>query len=247
MLCTKIRRSLWTLGEGYDCVNLAKKFHTHLYFAYHAAFNPMTLQTKELIAKTIQAGDKIKSFKVESKEDVRNYHGGNSWIFDPAISGGGCLIDSGINAISIVHNVGIGNIKPTYVKLEYDPQFKVETAAHVHFTSLSDPSVKGELIQLWLHTGTEKREFSVTFQSGKVISFDYTTGFILIKHNGKEEKIAVKIREDTDVHNTPMAYEYINIVNDAIKNFDRKEYIDDIGLGPFITVMEAYNYQKSKL
>jgi len=237
------------LQEAYDCVKLAQKYSTHLYFAYHAAFNPMTLQTKEKIGKIVANGDKISSFKVISKEDVRNYHGANSWIFEPEIAGGGCLIDSGVNAISVVENVGVGRVKPTHVSLGYDPKFKVEVSAQVQFVSAKDSHVTGEFIQEWLHTGPEKREITIHFKSGKSVAFDYATGLIITKFpNGQVEQQIVKNRENADVHNTPMAYEYINIVNDAVLSFDEKEVIDKLGVGPFETIMQCYELKKkSKL
>jgi len=198
----------------------------------------------------LQSGDKITGFKVIFKEDVRNYHGANSWIFEPTIAGGGCLIDSGVNAISVVENVGVGHVVPTKVSLGTDPKFKVEISANVQFVSAKDPHVTGELIQDWLHTGPEKREITVTFKSGKSIAFDYATGLIITKSpNGHVHQENVKIRESADVHNTPMAFEYINVVNDAIIAFDDKEVIDQLGVGPFETVMKCYDLakQKSKL
>jgi len=236
--------------EALRCVDLARKNNTHLYFAYHAAFNPMTLQTKEKVKSILSSGDKISSFKVIFNEDVRNYHGANSWIFNPEISGGGCLIDSGVNAISVVENVGVGHVMPVKVALGYDPKFKVEISSKVQLASSRDPHVTGELIQEWLHTGTEKREITITFKSGKSVGFDYTTGIIITKSpNGHVDKQTVKIRENADSHNTPMAYEYINVVNDAVLAFDDKDVIDKLGVGPFETVMKCYEMakQKSKL
>jgi len=198
----------------------------------------------------LASGDKLSSFKVISLEDVRNYHGANSWIFEPDIAGGGCLIDSGVNAISVIENVGVGHVVPTKVWLGYDPKFKVEISSKVQLVSEKEPHVTGELIQEWLHTGTEKREIILGFKSGKSVSFDYTTGIITIKSpNGHVEQHVVKIRENADVHNTPMAFEYINVVNDAVLAFDEKEVIDKLGVGPFETVMKCYELakQKSKL
>jgi len=230
-------------------VEVAKKNNTHLYFAYHAAFNPMTLQTKEKILKILAQGDKISSFKVIFKEDVRNYHGGNSWIFEPEVAGGGCLIDSGVNALSVVENVGVGHVKPIKVALGYDPRYKVEVSAKVQFVSAKDPQVTGELDQNWLHTGTEKREITVNFKSGKSVAFDYTTGLIITTFpNGQVETQNVKIRETADIHGTPMAFEYINVVNDAVVAFDDKNVIDKLGVGPFETIMQCYAFkEKAKL
>lgn len=225
------------------CAELAKKNKTHLYFAYHAAFNPLTLNAKEQVKKFTEKGDKITSFKVIFKEDVRNYHGNNSWIFEPAIAGGGCLIDSGVNAMSVVNNVGVGFVVPTSVKLGFKPDFKVEISAQVSWKS-PDGSITGELIQDWLHVGKEQREISVSFASGNKISFDYATGIVTSRINGKEELHEVKLRDTGDHHNTPMAHEYINIVNDAIEEFARPNYVDPLGVGPFESIMLCYQLHK---
>jgi predicted dehydrogenase len=230
-------------------IAIAEKSKTHLYFAYHAAFNPLTLQAKEQVGNLLKKGDKVASFKVIFREDVRNYHGANSWIFEPSIAGGGCLIDSGVNAMSVVYNVGVGFVVPTAVTFGFDPKFKVEISANVQWKS-PDGSIKGELIQDWLFTGPEKREIEVNFKSGNKISFDYATGIVTSTINGKEEKHTVELREKGDVLPTPMAYEYRNIINDAVEAFDRKELIDPIGTGPFESIMLCYdlhNKSKSKL
>jgi len=220
-----------------------KKNKTHLYFAYHAAFNPLTLEAKERVKKFLEKGDKITSFRVIFKEDVRNYHGDNSWIFEPSIAGGGCLIDSGVNAMSVVYNVGVGFVVPTAVKLGFNPNFKVEISAHISWKS-PDNSITGELIQDWLHQGKEQREITVNFVSGNSISFDYATGIVTSHINGKAEQHTAKLRETGDHHNTPMAHEYINIVNDAIEAFDRPEYVDPLGVGPFQSIMLCYDLYK---
>jgi len=229
--------------DALKCVDLAKKNNTHLYFAYHAAFNPLSLQTRDKVAKLLATGEKISSFKFTSKEDVRNYHGANSWIFEPKIAGGGCLIDSGVNAMSVVFLVGVGFVIPTAVQLGFHPDFQVEISANISWRS-PDSSIKGQLIQEWLWTGTEKRELELTFVSGNFISFDYTTGLFISRINGKEERQQVKLRDEGDVLPTPMAHEYKNIINDAVIAFDRKEVIDPIGIAPFESVMLCYDLWK---
>jgi len=235
------------LEDAAKCVELAKRNNTHLYFAYHAAFNPLTLEAKKQVAKFLSSGDKVSSFKVIFKEDVRNYHGANSWIFEPSIAGGGCLIDSGVNAMSVIYNLGVGFVIPTSVQLGTHPDFKVEISADITWKS-PDNSIKGQLIQDWLFKGPgEKREISITFVSGNSLSFDYATGLVSSFINGKEEKQEVKIRAEGDILPTPMAHEYKNIVNDAVIAFDRKELIDPIGVAPFESIMLCYQlWNKNK-
>lgn len=52
---------------------------------------------------------------MNAKLDVRKYHDGASWVFNKAVSGGGCLIDSAINAISIIVSV-VGPITASAVR-----------------------------------------------------------------------------------------------------------------------------------
>eukprot|EP01124_Arcella_intermedia_P020398 TRINITY_DN27873_c0_g1_i1.p1 TRINITY_DN27873_c0_g1~~TRINITY_DN27873_c0_g1_i1.p1 ORF type:complete len:337 (-),score=74.49 TRINITY_DN27873_c0_g1_i1:1-1011(-) len=229
------------LEDAHKSIQTAQAHGTHLYFAYHAAFNPLSLKARQRIHSLLSQGEKISTFKVIFREDVRNYHGANSWIFEPHIAGGGCLIDSGVNALSVVEHIGVGHVIPTKVSLGFNSQWKVEVSAKVQFVSASDPTLTGELDQDWLHTGPEKREIIVTFRSGKQVVFDYASGLIttLDGHGGSQVE-NVNLRESSDHHQTPMALEYIGIVNDAILAFDKKEVIDPLGAGPFKTVMQAY-------
>jgi len=231
------------LEEAFKAVKLANENKTHLNFAYHAAMNPLSVQAKEKISEVLKEGDSLVSFKVIFREDVRNYHGNNSWIFEPSISGGGCLIDSGVNAISVVEHIGVGHVVPTKVALGYNPDsgIKVEIKADVELVSDKNPDVKGELIQDWLHIGEEKREISVRFKSGRTIAFDNAVGTVSTTHaDGRVEVHQTEQKTAADHHLTPMAHEYINVVNAAIEQFATDNYVDELGYGPFKTVMQCY-------
>jgi len=145
--------------------------------------------------------------------------------------------------MSIVFYVGVGFVIPTAVHLGYNPKYQVEVSADVSWRS-PDSSIKGQLVQEWLWTGTEQRQLELTFASGNYISFDYTTGILVSRVNGKEDKQEFKLREEGDVLPTPMSHEYKNIVNDAVVAFDRKEVIDPIGIAPFESIMLSYDLWK---
>src|SRR5690606_21387365 len=86
-----------TLSEVYGLEALAKENGVTLCSTWHsreaAAVEP---------ARAMLAGRTIRSVTVEWKEDVRHWHPGQSWIWEP---GGLGVFDPGINALSIVTRI----------------------------------------------------------------------------------------------------------------------------------------------
>jgi len=208
--------------------------------------NPLSIRGKEVVNAQLAKGDTLSGIKVVFKELVTNYHNGQSWIFDPAISGGGVLIDSGVNAISVVEYV-CGKVEPVEVELTSAPGYKVETSTKVTFTGAKNPSFRGELVQDWLWPGEESREFTITFGSGATISFCFAKGSITTTTpDGKHNTEQVISKQQADVHLTPMSLEYINVINFAVDGFEKAEYVDELGEGPFEFVMKCYEKTKTK-
>jgi len=233
------------LEDAFRCVTLAKEHKTHLNFAYHAAMNPLSIQAKSVVDTFLAAGDQPLDIKVVYRELVTNYHGEGTWLFDPAISGGGCLIDSGVNAISVVEFV-IGHVEPTEVQLGFTADIKVETSATVKFVGTKFPSLKGELIQDWMFPGEESRELTIKFKSGALVVFCFAKGKLSITRPDGSVENQVQEKQASDHHLTPMSLEYINVVNYAVDGFEREELIDPLGPGPFQTIMKCYEMYKNK-
>jgi len=228
------------LEDATKCIALANEKKTHLNFAYHAAMNPLSIRAKALVDKFYAEGEEPVHVKVVYKELVTNYHGGESWIFDPKISGGGCMIDSGVNALSVVEFV-CGHVIPTEVKLGYVDKIAVEVTSDVKFKGTRFPNMTGELVQDWMWPGAESREITISFKSGAVINFCFAKGHLTSKTpDGKEVAHENVQKVSHDHHLTPMTFEYINVVNFAVDGFDDPSYVDKLGAGPFQTVMECY-------
>eukprot|EP01125_Pyxidicula_operculata_P001726 TRINITY_DN11551_c0_g1_i1.p1 TRINITY_DN11551_c0_g1~~TRINITY_DN11551_c0_g1_i1.p1 ORF type:complete len:333 (+),score=69.46 TRINITY_DN11551_c0_g1_i1:94-1092(+) len=233
-----------SVSDAEKSVQLSKDNNTHLYFSYHTAFQPVYLAAKEVVNDFVIKGDKVKKFSVHYFEDVRNYHPGSSWVFNPQVSGGGCLIDSGINALSAIVDL-LGPLKPSSVHIGHDSSFPVETEAKVSLVSESDSDLSGELEQNWLYSGTEKRYFHIEFHSGSTVSFDFVTGKIITTVGGVESVVTLENREGVDTNLTPMSHEYINIVKDAFKLFGGSDLNNSLGLKPFQIVMDCYKMSKN--
>lgn len=86
-----------TLAECYALMDLAKQHKVSLFATWHSRE-----ADKVAAAKAWLADKRLKSLKVTWKEDVRRWHPGQDWIWQP---GGMGVFDPGINALSIVTEI----------------------------------------------------------------------------------------------------------------------------------------------
>jgi D-galactose 1-dehydrogenase len=86
-----------TLSELVDLEHFAEAQGRVLFATWHSIFNPAVDETRALIAK---AG--LRSLHIEWREDVRKWHPGQDWVWEP---GGFGVFDPGINALSILAHI----------------------------------------------------------------------------------------------------------------------------------------------
>ena len=86
-----------TVGELTPLVSAARDNGTTLFTAWHSRFAPATEPARAFLADR-----EIRSVTVTWKEDVRVWHPGQAWIFEP---GGLGVFDPGINALSILTRI----------------------------------------------------------------------------------------------------------------------------------------------
>ena len=128
-----------------------------LFMSFHARYNLSVEAAKEeLVDKNIEGID------IQYSEYAPNYHATPGWIFNPEIAGGGVLIDSGINALSVVTYVlpDWTSFSVRDAKFKKAEGFKVETEAHVGFSFGSKGS--GTLSMDWMNKGPEVRQVTFT-------------------------------------------------------------------------------------
>ncbi|MEN5046587.1 Gfo/Idh/MocA family protein [Pseudomonas koreensis] len=83
-----------TLGEAMTLVSQAQQQGVSALFAWHSRYAPGIEAARDWLAsRTLQ------SVQIDWKEDVRKWHPGQTWIWQP---GGLGVFDPGINALSIV-------------------------------------------------------------------------------------------------------------------------------------------------
>src|SRR5262245_23663912 len=86
-----------TLSELDDLVAMAVSRRVALFATWHSRFASGVAKAKAWLAKR-----KVRSMRVNWKEDVRKWHPGQAWIWEP---GGFGVFDPGINALSIVTEI----------------------------------------------------------------------------------------------------------------------------------------------
>ena len=82
-----------TLGEAMALVDLAREQGVSGLFAWHSRYAPGIAAAREWLANGT-----LQSVQIDWKEDVRKWHPGQAWIWQP---GGLGVFDPGINALSI--------------------------------------------------------------------------------------------------------------------------------------------------
>lgn len=123
-----------------------------LFTAFHACYHPEVALARQELKNKI-----VRRIEINYAEYVLNYHDPSGWIFDPKIAGGGVLMDSGINAMSIIREV-LPEIEFQVKErsLLFSPHYKVETKARVNFAF--GEGGQGILQMDWFHKGRETRE-----------------------------------------------------------------------------------------
>jgi predicted dehydrogenase len=135
-----------TLGEVAELARVAAAREATLMTTWHAQANPTVTAAAELLT-----GLRIGTMQIVWREDVRKWHPGQQWIWQP---GGFGVFDPGINALSIASHVFPGALFVREAELLYPENKQTPIAAVLSFTS---PAAEGELsAELdWRHSGGE--------------------------------------------------------------------------------------------
>lgn len=92
-----------TAGEAEAIKALAARHGVSVLAGWHSRYAPAIDQAREWVASHA-----VKSVRVEWRENVRQWHPGQTWIFE---AGGMGVFDPGINALSIVTALFAGRVK----------------------------------------------------------------------------------------------------------------------------------------
>jgi D-galactose 1-dehydrogenase len=116
-----------TVGELAALKTRAERAGLTLFTTWHSQYNDAVAEARRLLAdKTVT------SLEVNWKEDVRHWHPGQQWIWEP---GGFGVFDPGINALSIVTRIMPHRISVKHAELFFPENREMPIAAEIAFSS----------------------------------------------------------------------------------------------------------------
>ena len=116
-----------TLSAIHDLAYLAEGRGVTLFTTWHAQHNPAVTAAAEALA-----GKRIAALDIVWHEDVRKWHPGQQWIWEP---GGFGVFDPGINAFSIATLIFPGTLFVESAELHFPENAQTPIAADIAFAS----------------------------------------------------------------------------------------------------------------
>lgn len=129
-----------------------------LFATWHSRFAPAVETARALLAQR-----SLRSVRIEWREDVRVWHPGQAWIFEP---GGLGVFDPGINALSILTRI---LPKPPFVtsaRLDFPSNKGAPIAAEISFSDAGGLPIRAEFD--FLQTGPQTWDITVETDAGDV-------------------------------------------------------------------------------
>jgi D-galactose 1-dehydrogenase len=148
-----------TVSEFEPLIATARQTGRTLFTAWHSRFAPAAEP-----ARAFLAARKIKSVVVEWKEDVRVWHPGQAWIWEP---GGLGEFDPGINALSVMTHILPQPFFLTRSELSFPQNRAAPIAADLAFTDQAGTVIRAEFD--WRQTGQQTWDIRVETDAGRLI------------------------------------------------------------------------------
>lgn len=148
-----------TLSEVFALQALAKEKGLTLFATWHSRAAAAVEPARALLAKR-----RIRSLAVEWKEDVRHWHPGQAWIWEP---GGLGVFDPGINALSIVTRIMPEPFHLVQSDLTFPANRAAPIAASLAFETGSGIPLAAEFD--WRQTGPQTWDIRVETDEGQIV------------------------------------------------------------------------------
>ncbi|MDT8854375.1 Gfo/Idh/MocA family oxidoreductase [Paracoccaceae bacterium Fryx2] len=140
-----------TLGEIETIIDAARSAGTTLFATWHSRFAPGVATARDWLA-----GRRIDAVQIIWREDVRRWHPGQDWIWQP---GGFGVFDPGINALSILTEILPGPMHVDTAELEVPANAATPIAARLAMTARGSIPVSADFD--WRQTGPQTWEIAV--------------------------------------------------------------------------------------
>jgi D-galactose 1-dehydrogenase len=147
-----------TLSEIEDLRRIADAEGVSLFATWHSRFAPGVEPARDWLADKT-----IRSVRIDWMEDVRHWHPGQDWIWEP---GGLGVFDPGINALSILTLI-LPPVWLTGAELSFPENRAAPIAARLSFRGPSD--MAAEAVFDWRQTGPQTWDIAVETDAGSLV------------------------------------------------------------------------------
>jgi D-galactose 1-dehydrogenase len=147
-----------TVAEITPLVTAARAAQRTLFATWHSRFAPAVEPARQLLA-----GRQVTSVKISWKEDVRVWHPGQAWIFEP---GGLGVFDPGINALSILTRILPQPLFVTAADLAFPANRDAPIAASLALSDAQGLKITAEFD--FLQTGPQSWDIDLDTDGGPV-------------------------------------------------------------------------------
>jgi D-galactose 1-dehydrogenase len=147
-----------TISEVQALVEAAREQGVALFATWHSRYAAAVPSAKQWLAQR-----QVQSARITWKEDVRRWHPGQEWIWQP---GGLGVFDPGINALSILTEILPQPVRVTAAELEFPKGRDAPIAAKLQFAGASGETVLADFD--WRQTGPQTWDIEVQTTDGKL-------------------------------------------------------------------------------
>lgn len=183
-----------------------------LFATWHSRFAPAVAGAKAWLSE-----QKIRAVDIVWKEDVRRWHPGQEWIWEP---GGAGVFDPGINALSILTEIVPHDLHVSAAELEYPEGRQAPIAARLAFRDAAGTPITADFD--WRQTGPQSWDITIETDAGIMV---LSAGGAVMAIDGKR------------VAETPEA-EYPAIYERFARLIASEE--SDVDLRPLVHVADAF-------
>ena len=148
-----------TLSEVEDLAARAVANGVTLFASWHSRHAPAVEAARAFLADT-----RIHDMRVTWKEDVRQWHPGQDWIWEP---GGLGVFDPGINALSIVTRILPRPVFATAATLEFPENRAAPIAATIRFSDADGLDLTAEFD--WRQAGRQRWDIEASTDAGRML------------------------------------------------------------------------------
>lgn len=207
-----------TLSEVADLESLAASKGLSLFASWHSRYAPAVEAARSFLAATT-----IRDVKIVWKEDVRQWHPNQEWIW---AAGGLGIFDPGINALSIVTHILPRPLFITAATLEFPENRDAPIAATIAFTDAHKLAVSAEFD--WRQTGKQSWDIVAQTDAGEMV----------LSEGGAKLSIDGKIVHEEPEQEYPMLYKRFSEII--------KAKTSDVDLAPLRHVADAFMLGRRK-